>query len=198
MDDADTTRTNTVSADRTEISSESRRILGLPLERALELVSAINVAALLAVAIAGAFIAVTAYFIIKWQGEIQMAKDSAFETYKLGVAAQVAEAKKEGIEAGKIAGNALVRAEELRAANLALESQIAPRRLDRAQQQKIADSLVKFAGLPVAVVSYTQDAESAILGQQIMEVLQDARLPPINKLASVSPLGNLAGLMMNW
>ena len=74
MDDADITRTK--AQYRTDISSESRRMFGLPLERALELVNTINVAALWAAAIAGAFIAVTAYFTIKWQGEIQSAKDA--------------------------------------------------------------------------------------------------------------------------
>src|SRR5260370_3946336 len=55
------------------------------------------------------------------------------DSYKLTVESKVADAKKEGIEAGKTAGNALVRAEELKAANLALEAQIAPRRLTEAQ-----------------------------------------------------------------
>jgi hypothetical protein len=115
-----------------------------------------------------------------------------FDAYKLTVDGQVADAKKEGIEAGKMAGNALLRAEDLRAANLALESKIAPRRLERAQQQKIADALVKFAGRSVAVTSYTLDADGVILGQQIIEVLQTAGLPPINKLASITPLGNFS------
>ena len=66
----------------------------------------------------------------------------------------MADAKKEGIEAGKLAGNAIVRAEELRAANLALEAQIAPRRLSAEQKQAISKALASFSGRRVRIKSY--------------------------------------------
>jgi hypothetical protein len=180
MDDADTIKTNTASADRTEISSESRRIFGLPLERALELVNAINVAALWAAAIAGAFIAVTAYFIIKWQGEIQSTKDAAFETYKTGVSAKVAEAKQEGIEAGKTAGNALVRA-------AGLEKEAADARLETERLKQVvawrsispegASELEKVLAVKPGSVNlrFTDgDPEALFLAIQFSQILSEA------------------------
>jgi hypothetical protein len=144
------------------------------------------------VAIAAISVGVAQYAIIQLAKQEAADSKAEFEKYKLTVEGKVSDAKREGIEAGKMAGNALVRAEELRTENLALEAKIAPRRLEKAQQQKIADALVKFAGRRVAVISYTQDADSEILGQQIIEVLQAARLPPINNLASASPVGDIA------
>lgn len=64
----------------------------------------------------------TAGSIISHKREARSA-DKALEAYKLTVDAKVADAKKEGIEAGRTAGDALVRAAELEkeAANLRLE-----------------------------------------------------------------------------
>jgi hypothetical protein len=114
------------------------------------------------------------------------------DSYKLSVEAKVADAKKEGIEAGKMAGNALVRAEELRAANLALESQIAPRRISEAQIRSIGLALSRFAGKAVSVVTYSLDSEAAVLAQQIMAALRLANIQVQDRIASVMPMGGFA------
>jgi hypothetical protein len=180
MHDIKPASTNTISADMTAIPSESRKIFGLSLERALDLANAVNVSALWAAAIAGAFIAVTGYFIIKWQGEIQRAKDASFEAYKLGVSAQVAEARKEGIEAGKTAGNAVLRAAELEkdAANARLETEKIKEVVAwRTIQPESASELEKvLAAKPGAVnLRYMDgDPEALFLAIQISQILTKA------------------------
>jgi hypothetical protein len=79
--------------------SESREVFGMPIDRALSLVNSINVGALWVVAVAGAIIAVSTFFIIKWQHEISAAKDKAFEKYKIGVAVEIADANARAEEA---------------------------------------------------------------------------------------------------
>lgn len=90
------------------------------------------------------------------------------DAYKLTVEGQVADAKTEGIEAGKTAGNALLRAaalereaQQLKAANLALEIQIQPRRLTGEISTKLSDALSKMAPLPIGIVSRLFDPEGA-------------------------------------
>jgi hypothetical protein len=73
------------------------------------------------------------------------------------------------------------RTEELRSANLALEARIAPRRLSHEQQRAIAVALFPFAGQSVIVRSYMLDVESAILGGQIIDVLNAAKIVPTDK-----------------
>ena len=78
-------------------------------------------------------VAALAAAIVGWAtyATIQLAEQEAadakkeYEEYKLTVEGKVAEAKREGIEAGKAAGNALVRAAELEkdAANARLETE---------------------------------------------------------------------------
>jgi hypothetical protein len=66
-------------------------------------------------AFSGAFVLLTgAATYVAFQLQKQEARDAhdALERYKLTVAAQVADAKKEGIEAGKVAGDATVKAAE--------------------------------------------------------------------------------------
>jgi hypothetical protein len=94
---------------KTVASKRDRRMLGfdLPWWNAAMLVS-LAVAAAAAVAVV-----VTTRAVIVLQD--QEAKDNAeaLERYKAGVAVQVADARKEGIQAGKAAGDALVRAAAL-------------------------------------------------------------------------------------
>jgi hypothetical protein len=174
--------------EKTTFSRKVRRVFGLDLHSWEQLMLlSLGVAGLIAIAV----FLTTASVVILQRHETADAKNELDE-YKLTVEAKVADAKKEGIEAGKTAGNALVRAEELKAANLALEARIAPRRLELSQQQKIADALVKFSGRHVAVASYAQDAESAILGQQFIEILAAAHLPFSDETSTISSIGRFA------
>jgi hypothetical protein len=128
------------------------------------------------------------------------------EEYKLTVEGKVADAKKEGIEAaGEKAGNALLRAAELekqaeglRAANLALEAEIAPRRLTELQIKAIGSALSSFSGKKVSIVSYSLDSEAAILSQQIASSLEVAKIEVRDLSASVMPMGFLAGDPFVW
>jgi cell division protein FtsB len=81
---------------------------------------------------------------------------------------------------------------ELTANNLALEAQIAPRRLTAAQQQSIAHACARFAGRQVRVVSYALDAEAGILAKQIVATLQGAGMKVDDATASVMPLGGFS------
>ena len=76
-------------------------------------------------AAAAILVGVSQFVIIKLQKFAAIGAEGEFKKYKLTVEGQVADAKKEGIEAGKTAGNALVRAAELEkeAANARLETE---------------------------------------------------------------------------
>jgi hypothetical protein len=69
------------------------------------------------------------------------------------------------------------KAEELRNANLKLEEQIAPRRLDDAQRGALIFAMAPFAGKKVRLASYALDLEGAVLTKQIFEALQLAKGP---------------------
>jgi hypothetical protein len=78
---------------------------------------------------------------------------------------------------GKIRDGALkVQLEESRSANLKLEAQIAPRRINPDQQEAIARALESFAGKSVNFDSYILDVEAAGLGEQISGVLVKAKI----------------------
>jgi hypothetical protein len=175
----------TPNIEKTVFSRKVKRVLGLDLHSWEQLMLfSLGIAGLIAVAV---FVTTASVVILQRHETVEAKRE--LEEYKLSAESKVADAKKEGIEAGKMAGNALVRSEELRAANLALEAQIAPRRLTTPQQQKIADSLVKYAGRSVEIGSYAMDAESAVLGKQILVSLGAARLSATDRIASVSVLG---------
>jgi len=133
-----------------------------------------------------------------------VASEAALEKYKLTVEGQVADAKKEGIEAGKTAGDAMLRAAELekraaelRAANLALEKEISPRFLTPKQQQSIGEELKPFAGKKVSVVTYTLDAEGAVLAKQIIASVRSSGILVNDRVASTMPLGGFdAGIVI--
>lgn len=78
--------------------------------------------------------------------------------------------------ATKLGNEATERTEELRAKNLALEAQIQPRRLTDQQANQMLPLIAPFAGTTVKVVSASQDVEAAVLGAQIIQVLQAAKL----------------------
>jgi hypothetical protein len=108
-------------------SKRVRRMFGL----SLDTWNNIMVASLGIGAGAAFIVVVSTFVIIKLQKLEATDANLAFEQYKLGVAGQVAEAKKEGIEAGKTAGNALLRAAEL-------EKEAAVARLETEKLKEIA------------------------------------------------------------
>jgi hypothetical protein len=162
-----------------------RRMLGL----SLHAWESVMLAFLAVAAIAAAVVGLSTYAVVQLQKQEAADAKKDFNTYKITVEAQVEDAKKEGLEAGKTAANALVRAAELEAANLALEAQIAPRRLSAAQQQSMLFDLTPYAGRVVAVQSYSLDAEGTVLASQLMRVLTGSGLQAVDRLASVSPMG---------
>jgi len=66
--------------------------------------------------------------------------------------------------------------EALRAANLALEAQIAPRSLSPAAQQDIANALRPYSGKQVRLRAYAVDAEGIRLALQIEAALKSANI----------------------
>jgi hypothetical protein len=57
--------------------------------------------------------------------------------------------------------------ERLRAENLALEKQIAPRRLTETEESEIASFLQPFVGRKIIIASYAFDVEGTLLATQI-------------------------------
>jgi hypothetical protein len=107
-------------------------------------------------------------------------KDDAFETYKLTVEGQVADAKREGIEAGKIAGNAVVRA-----AGLEKEAWAAKLETEKLKQvvvwrtlspENAAELLKSLSAHPGSVnLRYTSgDPESLFFAIQLSKTLHEA------------------------
>lgn len=118
----------------------------------------------------------------------------AFDAYKLTVESNVADAKKEGIAAGKTAGNALVRAAELEKesaalklgladanaraleAQLALEKFKAPRWINDEQQKLLVSRLSRFQGVLVDVwLLHAPSQDAAPFAQRILSVLMAAQ-----------------------
>ncbi len=127
------------------------------------MLGSLGLAALAAVAV----VVTTTAVVVLTRASAEQAKQE-LDAYKLTVEGQVADAKKEGIEAGKTAGNAMIRAaalekeaQELRAANLALEAQVQPRRLTGEDSSKLSDALLKMQPLPIGIVSRLLDPEGA-------------------------------------
>src|ERR1700730_17440080 len=109
------------NADKTAPSRKERRMLWLNLHSWEELMLAsLGVAGLIAFAV---FMTTAAVVILTRRENAETKRE--YETYKLTVEGQVAEAKREGIKAGETAGSALVRAAELEkeAANAKLETE---------------------------------------------------------------------------
>ena len=87
------------------------------------------------------------------------------------------------------------RVETLRADNLKLEEQIAPRRLTKEQKVKIADNCARFkamfAGKRVKVVSYALDTEGFVFSEQIVSSLRASGMMVDDDSMSITPVGTL-------
>jgi hypothetical protein len=135
---------------------------------------------LLAVGALGVVVGLATTFVVTLTREELEQSKRELDAYKLTTDGKVADARKEGIEAGKTAGDALVRAAELEkkaaeltAANLALEALIEPRTFGTAEKAiEWGRSLAKFAGKKIKVLSQPNDLESATLGRNIVFALQ--------------------------
>ncbi|MGA9802146.1 MAG: hypothetical protein WBQ46_02740 [Terriglobales bacterium] len=106
--------------------------------------------------------------------------------------AGIAEANKAAEIAKKEAAEANKTAEQERIERLKLEAQIAPRRLTIAQQREIAGACRRFSGRSVSVVTYSLDAEGAVLGKQIIAALQAGGMKVGDQTASLMPLGGFS------
>jgi hypothetical protein len=103
---------------------------------------------------------------------------------------RIADAKRDAGSAIERAARLEKEAEQLRNANLALEKEIAPRRLRSDQLAKIISILLSHAK-PVMLLSYALDVESATLGEQLANTLRDGKLPFIDGLMSIAALGGI-------
>jgi hypothetical protein len=85
--------------------------------------------------------------------------------------------------------------EGLKGDNLKLEAQIAPRRLTREQEVKIADNCTrikdKFTGKRVRVVSYALDTEGFVFSEQIVSALRWSGMAVDDDSMSIIPGGKL-------
>lgn len=136
----------------------------------------LGIAGLVAVAV----FVTTASVVILQRRDIAQTKRE-YEEYKLTVDAKVADAKQEGIAAGKSAGDALLKAavlekeaQELKAANLALEAKIQPRRINGEDSAKLTTALAKMQPLPIAIVSRVFDPEGADFADDLYSAFDKA------------------------
>lgn len=81
--------------------------------------------------------------------------------------------------------------EKERIERLRLEQKVSPRRLTPEIQTEITDILSPFASSRIIVKSYALDVESAVLGTQIIQTLEEARIGVVNNLLSQSSLGSV-------
>jgi hypothetical protein len=81
-------------------------------------------------------------------------------------------------------------AERERLERVKLEAQVAPRRLDREQEKTIINSLSRFRGRSVAVVSYSLDVEGGVLAMQIISILRAAGILVEDSIAGLLTTGS--------
>jgi hypothetical protein len=163
--------------EKTDFSRKVRCMLGLDLHSWEQLMLlSLGIAGLIALAV---FITTAAVVILQRHETAEAKKE--LEEYKLTVESKVADAKKEGIEAGKTAGNALVRAaeleketEELRKNNLELAAAVSPRVFE---QTLITEALRPFSDVTYAIFA-PSDFEPRSTAGQLKYVLANAGWRP--------------------
>lgn len=83
--------------------------------------------------------------------------------------------------------------EHLKSANLELERQIMPRRLDAVSLHEVVSPLQPFSGKKVKLASYALDSEGTIVAMRIYEALNAAKLLVDKEQATgVAPFGAIA------
>jgi hypothetical protein len=88
----------------------------------------------------------------------------------------------------KEASDTALKAEQLKAENLELEAQVAPRRVDQ-QCKDFPHSIKDFSGEADRVDSYILDIDGGILGAQIVGCLNSFGIKADSELSSVLPTG---------
>jgi hypothetical protein len=87
--------------------------------------------------------------------------------------------------------------EELRAKNLAIEAQVAPRRIDK-DCKDFSPSIKSFSGEVVRVDTYILDIDGGIVGWQIVGCLRSLGINADPEFSSVLPTGGFAvGVVVN-
>lgn len=159
--------------------------------------------AVAAIAALGVLVSTRVVILLQRDALRESAQD--FEKYKVEAAVQIAEAGKEAalanaeIEKAKERTATLEKGnlelqtnlEKERSERLKLEAAIAPRTMTPDQRSALVTAWRRFARHRVSVTSYSMDAESALLGQQIASALRDAGLVVVEALTSVVPIGGL-------
>ncbi len=102
---------------------------------------------------------------------------------------QIEITKSDAAKANERAASLENEATKLRADNLALESQIAPRRLTQQQVNKLAKFFEANHGKEAVLSSYAMDLEAASLGEQIMQSARWANYQLVDRRMSLSSLG---------
>lgn len=140
---------------------------------------------LLIVGVSGLLAGLSTWFVVKLQRDEIAQAAIELDQYKIDAAVKVEEAKNEGIEAGKTAGNALLRAAELekqaaeskeRATRLELElAKIKqPRMLTEERIRPLAEKLSPYASTPFDLAFIPGDPEAAVFGTHIAALLEAA------------------------
>jgi hypothetical protein len=153
---------------------------GLSLDRLISIANAVYVGSVVVAAIATFAI----YYIsqaISYRDSIE--KEALRETIEL--------AKSDAVKANERAAKLENQAAALRADNLSLENQIAPRRLSREQIDELAKVFQANHGKTAIVSSYAMDLEAASVGDQIMQSARWANFDMVDSRMSISSLGSI-------
>ena len=164
--------------ENTIFSKRVRRMLGV----SLHTWENVMLLSLGAAALAAVLVIVSTYAVVQLQRREAADAKYDLDAYKLTVEGKVAEAKTEGIKAGESAGNALLRAaelekqaQELKAANLALEAKIQPRRISGEKSNEMAAVLSRLPGVPIAIISRLFDTEGKDFADDLESVFKKAK-----------------------
>jgi hypothetical protein len=133
----------------------------------------------------------TGAVVILQRASVKEASD-ALEKYKKDAGVEIAEANARAEEAKSVAAKANEVAEHERLERVKLEGVIAPRRIPENDKSLIIGALRPFARRHVVLSSYAGDAESALLGFQLLPLLQAAGLVVDEKLMTTMPFGSVA------
>lgn len=154
-----------------------------------KLVAAFLVAIGVAVEFGTDFIARPYENVVKEAKEVQL-KSLEIEASLAKV--ELAEAQTKIAQANLKASEAIQKAEAERKERLKLEGQIASRYLNANQQRDLTAALMQFRGMDVSVSSYALDADAAIFGDQLLEIIKNAGLTPVDRRMSEGALGSIA------
>jgi len=154
-----------------------------------KLVAAFLVAIGVAVEFGTDFIARPYEKVVKGAKEVQL---KSLEIEASFAKIELAEAQTKIAQANLKASEAIQKAEAERKERLKLEGQIASRYLNANQQRDLTTALMQFRGMDVSVSSYALDADAAIFGGQLLEIIKNAGLTPVDRRMSEGALGSIA------